>query len=687
LWSAYIVAGVLYALGFASFASLAIATIWDKLGTAPTWLIEGDALVKFLAAGATIVYAISLTRKAAGGAEWATLGKIVVFAILLLAGLVALVRQDLSVTTSNVTPFFDGGTAGVLMAMGFTFIALQGFDLIAAVGGEVKRPGYTIPRAMFLSLGCALVIYLPLLFMVASVGVEPGQSIQSLAKARPESVIPIAAERFMGPVGYWLVVIAAILSTLSALHANLLAASRIALSMANDRTLPSVLGDLHKERRTPVAAVYATTLTLIAIVFMVSNLTDAGAAASLIFLISFTLTHITVYLARVRGGTDNAGYQTPFFPSVPVLGGLACAALGVFQGIITPEATGVVLLWLALGVALYWSLFARRAEIGDAASQGFDPTLVSLRGRSPLVLVPIANPEHVNAMTEVANALAARNVWRVLLLSIVPIPKKETETRRPVDLSATEEVVSAALRHSYASGNVPETLVTFAESPLDEIRRIAEEHQCQTLLLGLGNIAQMRESQLESLIDDVDSDVALMRIPDGWSLGNVKSILVPVGGLGDQHEMRARLLGSIGRSSPRDVSFVTVLSPDASPSDVKRVRRDISKLADLKVRGASKVLVLQAEDAAEAILNEAKKHDLMLIGLQSVGKGRKVFSDFTLRIAREAECASIFLSRRRLRAFQLLEPLRDEIVDSIKGIHQRSNRDTRTPPAVEESGS
>ena len=83
----------------------------------------------------------------------------------------------------RLTPFFPGGSAGLLQAMGYTFIALQGFDLIAAVGGEVKQPERNIPRAMVLSLTSALVIYIPLLFLVVAVG-TPGQPVADAAAAR-----------------------------------------------------------------------------------------------------------------------------------------------------------------------------------------------------------------------------------------------------------------------------------------------------------------------------------------------------------------------------------------------------------------------------------------------------------------------------------------------------------------------
>src|SRR5688572_12836980 len=73
LWFAYIVGGVLYGLGFASFL---IATV-NALGYTSPWLAtRGASLVVTLAAMA--VFTMVLIRKSTGGAEWATWGKIVV---------------------------------------------------------------------------------------------------------------------------------------------------------------------------------------------------------------------------------------------------------------------------------------------------------------------------------------------------------------------------------------------------------------------------------------------------------------------------------------------------------------------------------------------------------------------------------------------------------------------------------
>jgi amino acid transporter len=100
--------------------------------------------------------------------------------------------------------------------MGYTSTALQGFDLTAAVGGEVREPAKTVPKAMVLSLGIALAIYLPLLFTIATVGTPEGQTIAAAAAANPEGIVAIAAQQNLGPGGYWLVIIAAVLSMFSA---------------------------------------------------------------------------------------------------------------------------------------------------------------------------------------------------------------------------------------------------------------------------------------------------------------------------------------------------------------------------------------------------------------------------------------------------------------------------------------
>ncbi|MXX72648.1 MAG: amino acid permease, partial [Gemmatimonadetes bacterium] len=239
VWFASVVAAVLYAMGFAVFLVPFLERIALLVnGEVPDWLGTRPALIVY-ALAAVGYYKWRLTRAASGVSQWETVGKVVVFAVVVVAGFFALATEPPppGALGASFRPFFAEGFAGLAQAMGYTFIALQGFDLIAAVGGEVRDAERNLPRAMFLSLGTALAIYLPLLFLIVAVG-TPGRPIVEAAAANPEILVADAVRNFMGSAGYWLIVVAGLLSMLSALQANLLAASRFARTMGADRTLP-----------------------------------------------------------------------------------------------------------------------------------------------------------------------------------------------------------------------------------------------------------------------------------------------------------------------------------------------------------------------------------------------------------------------------------------------------------------
>lgn len=382
----------------------------------------------------------------------------------------------------NLTPFFANGFGGFLSAMGFTFIALQGFDLIAAVGGEVKEPTRIIPRSMFYSLAIALVIYIPLLFLVSTVG-SPGEPIAQMSARSPATVMADAARNFAGWPGYWMVVIGAILSTASALSANMLAASHVALQMAKDRTLPHVL-EQSNAKGAPVMAVYTTGLAAVAIMLMIPDVAAAGAAASLIFLVSFALVHWMSALARLRAPVPPP-FRAPFFPLVPVIGGVACAGLAVFQALSVPDAGVIALVWLGLGVILYISLFSDRAQAVDAYREALNPQVAIMRAKRPLVLAPVSNPANAAKMALIANALATPVVGRAVLLNVVLPSRKGDEVDSVAKrIQSAETVVREALGASLTSGHTPETLITIADNPWKEIARVVQSRDPECLVLG-----------------------------------------------------------------------------------------------------------------------------------------------------------------------------------------------------------
>lgn len=648
VWFASIVAAVLYAVGAGYF----IAILIDRLASAipginHEWMSAGR-IAWAIAIIAIVYYTLSLMLRKGSGGGIANIGKTIAFSALIIAGLAALPKETAGDIKRDFSPFLAFGVLGLMQAMGYTFIALQGFDLIAAVAGEIKNPGKTIPRAMIISLVISLVIYIPLIFVVTVSGTRAGETITELSIGDPESIIAIAAERYMGKSGYWIVIAAAILSMLSALYANLLAASRFAQSMARDRTLPRTLGKVDEKRGTPVNALLATAAIIVITVFVIPDVGSAGAAASLIFLITFSLAQWIAIVARKRRKAATGSFLMPFYPYLPVFGIAACLGLAVFQGIAVPAAGLIAVAWLVCGGVLYIILFGRSARIFDASSEGFDPELVRLRGRSPLVLVPIANPTNAAPMIRVAGALAPPDTGRVLLLSVV-LARSGGNNHREEDLIAnSQRVLQEAISASLESGLSPEALITIAEKPWQEIIRVSETHRCESMLLGLTQFSDSdTEKNLEMLLNSVDSDVVILRAPGDWQMLDVKRILVPVGGRGGHGELLARILGSICRSGNPEITFLRVLPEEADWKSYDRARRELFLYAaDQTVEGKIKIMVNNSDDVAGHIIERTVESDLVILGIQRLGRRRKFLGEMTLRIARETDRPLLIISKR-----------------------------------------
>jgi len=642
VWFASILAGVLYALGFAAFVFEGLDHALTTHGESVGWIRRAGPRVA-LALAAVAFYALSLVRRAVGAGYGTTVGKLIVFVILIAGGVWVWVGTDAAALAGRLVPFFSAGPLGLVEAMGYTFIALQGFDLIAAVGGEVRDPDRNLRRSMFAALAIALAVYLPLLFLIATVGAPVDVPLADAAATDPAGFVAEAAGRFMGPAGYWLVIGAGVLAMLSALQANLLGSSRVAYAMARDRTLPRALGRLRHRSGTPAVAVATTAAIIAVLAAVVGDVSVAGAASSLIFLVSFTLVHWAAILARRRSGD-------PRLPVLPAVGGALCLALAVSQALAVLEAGIVVSFWLAAGAAFYFVLLAPGARLADVMALARDPMLARYRGRSPLVLVPIANPASAAGLVDVAATLRTPGAGRILLLSVVHPPQPQVEGAGR-DLRDTERLLGETLQRSLESGLVAETLFTIAADTWREIARVARLHRCETVLMGFPSLTLPEvETRLEAVIGAVDAEVVIVRAPYRWRIADAKRVLIPLGPRRDHSRLRARLLASLRRTDGRSLTFLHTVPPGISAAARRREERDIRAVADDEAAGAFEVCIEEAAEPAEGILRHAREAEVIVMGVERGAQGRHTLGHISLAVARESETPVVLIVRRGFRA-------------------------------------
>ncbi|MFB6361325.1 MAG: APC family permease [Halobacteriales archaeon] len=352
-WFTYMAAGALYALGFSSNFIEFVHLYWTGLPAGPTWQViyALGAVVSFVALNA-------FSTEASGGAETlVTLIKIGILAVFIALGMGAVSSATFfgipPGTSPGLSDFFSQGALKVLPAMGLTFIAFQGYDLIATVTEEVENPRVNIPRAIFISLVVTVIIYLLV------VGVALGTLGAPRIGEAGERAVVEAAIGFMPDIGIFgasigaaLIAFGAVFSTISALNAVIIGSSRIAFAMGRERQLPGKLGSIHHRYGTPFHAIVASAAVML-IATVVAPINLVGNLASLFSLLGFMVVNLAVIRLRRSQPNLRRPFEIPYYPIPPILGIVWNLLLGLF---ISPLTWGIAILWLAIGGVIYLGL-------------------------------------------------------------------------------------------------------------------------------------------------------------------------------------------------------------------------------------------------------------------------------------------------------------------------------------------
>jgi APA family basic amino acid/polyamine antiporter len=383
LWFAYMIAGALYALGFAP-NFLELLHVYDlvpppqAVGALALPVVDTGVPVAFLLAFVAVLLLVALnavSTAASGSVETIfTIVKVSILVVFVAFGVTAP-----SFSGAEFQPLFPegAGAAAVLPAMGLTFIAFEGYDLITTVTEEVKNPRENIPKAIFLSLVVTVIVYLAV--VTVAIGTLGAGGLADAGEAG----IAAAATSFMPtglPIiqnGGALVVFGAVFSTLTALNAVVIASSRVAFSMGREGQLLPSFGQLHHRYGTPFVAILASAVVMLGSVALPTQ--SAGNMSSLFFLLSFIIVNVAVIRLRRERPNMNRPYEMPFYPAPPLIGvALNLVLTGVLVEYLLrtdPLALGLSVAWILLGVVAYVALDRVKAR-SDRAVSGADTEMI-----------------------------------------------------------------------------------------------------------------------------------------------------------------------------------------------------------------------------------------------------------------------------------------------------------------------
>jgi amino acid transporter len=418
-WFAHMVAGSLYAVGFAAF-------LYYLLGPNVIGILSDQPLLgiipldKLIAVGAVAAFTFINFKGTAQTGKTGTAVTIVqlgtIFA-LIFAGFWTMYNNPN--WTANFADFAPLGIAGIVAAMGLTFIQFEGYEIIVQTGEEVKNPKKNIPRAIFISLALVVSLYcIVALVSIASIfpeGIPAWKFIGDVG----ELGIMKAAEMFL-PYGALIVLAGGMVSTLAALNATTFSSARVAFAMGRHYNLPHKLSSIHPINKTPHIAI-AISGIIMAFVAYTLPLAQIAVAAGVIFLLLFTQVNIAaITIRRIHGDKLSYGFKTPLFPVIPIIGIFLKLGLALYLLATQPLSWGITALWVLVGFVLY-RMYTFKKEI-----EHYAPIVTSegdLKHQDFRVLIPYT-PENPDRLLKYAIRVAKETAGDVNILRIITVPQQ-----------------------------------------------------------------------------------------------------------------------------------------------------------------------------------------------------------------------------------------------------------------------
>ena len=413
-WFAHAIAGSLYAVGFASFLN----SLLEVLGLVVTEPLLGIFSIEKLMAVACVAAFTYINIK--GTSETGKTGNIVTFiqlgtiAALIVAGFWSMYLHPN--WTTNFSDFMPNGIAGLIAAMGLTFIAFEGYEIIVQTGEEIKNPKRNIPRAIFISLALVVIMYCLIAFV--SIGaIFPDMPSWQFIGHNGDLGIMKAAELFM-PYGAFIVLAGGLVSTLAALNATTFSSARVAFAMGRHYNLPHRLSAIHPKFKTPYVSVILSCIIMGAMAYTLP-LEDIAHASGVIFLLLFTQVNLAVIsIRKMYGDKLDYGYKTPFFPYVSIIGIILTIGLAVYLLITAPLSWAITALWVLIGFTIY-RIFTFKKEV-----EYYSPLITSegnLVRKDFRILLPYT-PENPDRLIRYAIKVAQEKGGEINILRTITVP-------------------------------------------------------------------------------------------------------------------------------------------------------------------------------------------------------------------------------------------------------------------------
>jgi len=641
-------------VGWSMWAGLMFATAFYMLGF-------GQYLTYFVPLGSTGVAIAALVMAALlvgvnyrGVKEAGSLQNLIV---ILLIGfiLVFLAFGVFNIDWGVFRPFNPKGWGAVASTAATVYVTFIGFEVIATSAEEIKDPGRNLPLSMIASVLTPTVFYV--LVMLVSTGVLP---VPELAT----SYIPVAdvAEQYLGVFGALMMVVGAVLATVSSANASILSAARVNFAMGRDKILTPWLNNIHPDYRTPYRAILVTGTVILGLIALGVGIETLADVASFAYLVTYALVHVAVFVMR---RAEPEGYDPDFrlpglaYPIIPILGFVSCIVIvAQMRPLVLGIGGGIVL----VGVAWYLVYARTRAEkpslVGEAiAGEGARRAPPSGRYR---VVIPIANPNTERFLLRLGAAIASGHARdgqdaELIAVSVIEVPQ-QTSLEQGIQyeeerVRRQQELLKNARDMAEDLGVGIRTRAIVGRSVGDSVLNVVKEERASHVVVGWSGQRKRYEHILGTNIDPIvkETSCELTLVKKGQREEDVGNVVALVG-TGPYTRLSARRADEFAASDPASgLTLLNVQRPSENgeydPEEEGRALiESVAKEANIQQDYKEEVLVTDG-DIREALLDAVADYDTICVGAtRSTGVAQALFGSIPEEIG-EKSTGTVALAR------------------------------------------
>jgi len=257
-------------------------------------------------------------------------------------------------------PFLPFGFKGVMTAAAIVFLAYVGFDAVSTTAEEAKNPQKDLPIGIMASLIVATVLYMAVAAIMT--GIVP---YNDLGVADP---IALVLNTLKMPWASALISVGAIAGITSVLLVLIMGQPRILFAMSRDGLLPPFLSRVHERYKTPHVTTWLTG-GIVAVAAAITPINVSSELCSIGTLFAYIIVAAGVIVLRYTRPDIHRPFRAPLSPVLPAIGILLC---GYLMKSLPPVTWLRFLIWLALGLIIYFA-YSMRSSALHKAQKPVDP--------------------------------------------------------------------------------------------------------------------------------------------------------------------------------------------------------------------------------------------------------------------------------------------------------------------------